>query len=109
MSEPNLVKVEWAGRQLFLHQDKLEEWHSNSTDSEKVLYINTHPDIRRGEQQPVAVHRERGTSNPDDLVLIMFSGQHILLERDQLDEWYNSSFEAHLEFIKRHPEVELKN
>ena len=99
MSEPNLVKVKWAGRQLFLHQDKLEEWHAKSTDSQKVQYINTHPGILGGEQQPVAVHRERDTPNPDDLVLVMWSGHQLLLERDQLDKWYHSSFEAHRDFV----------
>jgi hypothetical protein len=105
--EPNLVEVEWAGRKLFLHQDKLEEWHAKSTDQQKVQYINTHPGIR----EPVSVHRmeERDMQNPDDLVLVMWYGHKLLLEREQLDEWYHSSFEAHRDFVKRHPAAALKN
>lgn len=38
--------------------------------------------------------------------LLPFS-QVLLLERAQLDEWYNASYEDHVDFVQKHPETEL--
>lgn len=129
------MEVEWHGKKIFLKKDKLDEWHSVKSDEQRVDYINSHPDVR----DPVAVHRmkkDRNLQEPDDLVLVSWSGnkvrlqlsflncsilfsrflrpslnlgkQVLLLERAQLDEWYHSSFEDHVDFVQKHPETILK-
>ena len=37
------------------------------------------------------------------LVLVHWGGKSLLLEREQLDEWYSESYEDHLDFIERNP------
>ena len=91
-----IVEVNWAGNTLHFKKDKLDEWHSAKTADQKVDWINSHPEAR---DERVAVHREEestagGTVNPDELVLVSWSGKKLLLERAQLEEWYNSSFES---------------
>ena len=110
--ESDLVEVEWTGRKLFLKKDKLDEWHGMATEEQRVDYINDHPEFR-GSGDPIAVHRmkneKRSLQEPDDLVLVHWSGVKVLLlERSQLDEWYSSSFEDHLDFVKQHPETVLQ-
>ena len=107
--EPNLVEVSWGGRKIFLHQAKLDEWHRLKSADKKVEWINSHPEAR-GEN--VAVHREGGGSNdlqnPDDLVLVKWSGDKVLLfERKQLDDWYNGSYEDHVDYVETHPEARI--
>ena len=105
--EPTLVEVSWGGKKLYLHQSKLDEWHRLKTADKKVDWINSHPEAR-GEN--VAVHRESGRDlqNPDDLVLVKWSGDKLLLlERKQLDSWYSGSFEDHTDYVETHPETQI--
>jgi hypothetical protein len=134
----DLVEVEWHGKKLYLKKEKLDEWHAIDSNEQRVDYVNSHPEVRSG--QAIAVHRinrERALQEPDDLVLVHWSGtkvgsvtasvrcnadtprpsshhlalptlcQVLLLERAQLDEWYHSSFEDHVDFVQKHPEAQL--
>jgi len=109
--EANLVTVEWGGRKLYLHQSKLDEWHGLKSADKKVDWINDHPEAL---DKDVAVHREAGgerssIQNPEDLVLVKWSGDKLLLfERKQLDEWYSGSFEDHVDYVQQHPETQIQ-
>lgn len=108
MSEEPLVEVCWGGKKLHLHQSKLDEWHNMKTADKKVDWINSHPEAR---DRNVAVHRENGSElqTPDDLVLVKWSGDKLLLlERKQLDVWYHGSYEDHVDFVETHPETEIQ-
>jgi hypothetical protein len=109
--EADLVEVEWTGRKLFLKKDKLDEWHAMATDEQRVDYVNDHPEFRHT-GGPIGVHRmkneKQSLQEPDDLVLVHWSGSKVLLlERAQLDEWFSSSYEDHVDFVKQHPETVL--
>lgn len=102
----DIVEVNWAGNTLHFKRDKLDEWHSAKTVDQKVDWINSHPEAR---DERVAVHREAdsttgGTMNPDELVLVSWSGKKLLLERAQLEDWYNSSYESHVDYVHKHRE-----
>lgn len=76
----NLVEVEWHGKKIFLKKDKLDEWHGLDNAEKQVDYVNSHPEVRSGEA--IAVHRlqrERGLQEPDDLVLVHWSGSKVRL------------------------------
>lgn len=106
--ETALVEVSWGGKKLNLHQSKLDEWHSLKTADKKVEWINSHPEAMG---KNVAVHREglMDLQKPDDLVLIKWSGDKLLLlERRQLDDWYASSYEDHVDWVETHPETQIQ-
>jgi hypothetical protein len=73
-----LVEVEWHGKKLYLKKEKLDEWHAIESNEQRVDYVNSHPEVRSG--QPIAVHRinrERALQEPDDLVLVHWSGTKV--------------------------------
>ena len=86
--------------------------HGLKTADKKVDWINSHPEARG---QNVALHREnssavdRALQNSDDLVLVKWSGNKLLLfEREQLDAWYSGSYEEHVDYVETHPESQIQ-
>ena len=73
------IEVEWNGRKLLLSKDKLDEWHAMATDEQRVDYINSHHEYRHT-GDPIGVYRvspksvQRSLQEPDDLVLVHWSG-----------------------------------
>jgi hypothetical protein len=115
-SEPDkdFVEVTWGGKKLLLKESQLDEWYHNKSFEEKVDFVNQHPWIK----QPVGVHKFNNTKfnkdedlmDPSDYVLVRWSGDRVLLlERNQLDTWYDQSFEMHQEYVRRHPDCVLDN
>lgn len=107
--DDEIVEVNWAGKTLHFRKNKLDEWHAAKTADQKLDWINSHPEAR---DEDVAVHREKGfsaggTMNPDELVLISWSGKKLLLERAQLEDWYNSSYESHVDYVHKNRDAVL--
>lgn len=73
------IEVEWNGKKLLLSREKLDEWHAMATDEQRVDYINSHHEYRHS-GDPIGVYRmskadeKRGLQEPDDLVLVHWSG-----------------------------------
>jgi hypothetical protein len=106
MEEKNIVEVNWHGKTLYFTKDKMDEFYSKKSDEQRVEYINSHPEVKT----PVNIYRssDRQLQEPDDLVLVKWSGDKLLLlERQQLDDWYSGSYEDHVDFISKHPETLL--
>lgn len=95
------VTVEWGGNTLHINREHLDAWHSKTSD-QKVDWINQHPEAM---DESVAIHRGEdasGTTKPEELVLVSWSGKKLLLERSQLEKWYNSSYEEHKDYADKH-------
>jgi hypothetical protein len=77
--EIDQIEVEWNGKKLLLSKEKLDEWHAMATDEQRVDYINSHHEYRHS-GDPIGVYRmsktdeHRGLQEPDDLVLVHWSG-----------------------------------
>lgn len=73
------IEVEWNGKKLLLSREKLDEWHAMATDEQRVDYINSHHEYRHS-GDTIGVYRmskadeKRGLQEPDDLVLVHWSG-----------------------------------
>jgi len=58
----------------------------------------------------IPIHRFREipkepVKDMDNYVLVHWSNKALMLEKDQLEDWYKRSFEEHDDFVRRHPEV----
>lgn len=113
--EEDMVEVSWSGKKIFIARSKLDEWFHGKAFEEKVDYIESHPELKK----KVAFHHfghsagRHAAQAPEQVlnnyVLVHWSGnKELLLRREQLDEWYHGSYEAHVDFVKKHPECVLK-
>jgi hypothetical protein len=109
-----LVEVTWSGKTLFLNHAKLDEWyHQNFEDH--VYYVETHPWIVQkiplhNFEDPAETTEEGGVPerpDPNDYVMVQWSGKSLLLARKQLDDWYHNSFEHRVDYVHRHPSCEI--
>jgi hypothetical protein len=84
-AELPVVEVEWVGKKILLRKDKLDEWHAIATDEQRVDYINGNHEYRHT-GDPIGVYRisktneSRTLQEPDDLVLVHWSGVKVMTQ-----------------------------
>jgi len=107
--ESESVEVTWAGKKLVLEKEMLDKWYDNSFES-RDFYVKEHPWVK----QAIPLHKfsKPGEEKPEidmsKFVVVHFGGKSLLLQREQLDAWYAESPEDRAEFVKDHPEAEIK-
>ena len=100
------VEVTWSGKKLLLKRSSLDEWYHGKSYEDRVQYMEDHPFM----EQPVKIHHFDAIPDdtpPDltDYAVVHWSGNKvIMLPKAKLDEWYNSSYEQHVDYVKKHPE-----
>jgi hypothetical protein len=127
----DLIPVTWSGKGIYLRRSDLDEWHEESFE-DRVYFVEKNPWTQR-----IPLHQLPGLNNnsnnnnmestsiatldvdddgkaidsnpPNSAVVVHWSGKTLLLPRDHLEAWFNSSFELRCDFVKRHPSVEMKS
>ena len=103
------VEVTWSGKKIFLERDKLDEWYHGKSFEDRRDYVETHPYV----QQKIALHHfneiPQAPPDPEDYALVHWSGNKVLmLHKKQLDEWFHSSYEKHVDYVKKHPDCVIE-
>ena len=91
--EDSLIEVSWSGRKIFLDRTKLDEWYHEKSFEDRVDFVDTHPFVK-GMRLHHFNEIPKSPPDPDDYVLVHWSGKTLMLHRKQLDEWYESSYEV---------------
>ena len=116
----DLVQVSWSGKHIFIEKSKLDEWYSQSFE-EHEEYVKQHPwavqqipvhDFNRDmEKREAAAAKEEKPKEPLEMsnyVVVHWNNKSLLLPRDQLEIWYDDlGPEERMDYIKRHPSVEM--
>ena len=105
-SAKDFVEVTWSGKKLLLKRSQLDEWFHGKSFEDKVDYVRTHPFTVQ-----IPVHKfeskfdpKEELFDPDDYVLIHWSGKDLLLEKNMLDKWYDMPYEMHDDYVRHHPD-----
>jgi len=99
-------------KKLLIQKDFLENWYENSFEN-RDWYVKEHPwisqaiPIRKFKTATGEIEEPEGI-DLSQFVIVHFAGKSLLLKRDQLDKWYHESPEDRAEFVRSHPESEIK-
>ena len=98
--ENGLVEVTWSGKKIFLQKSKLDEWFHDASFEERVDYVESHPYIKQIPLHHFQDVPKESPPDPENYVMVHWSGNKaIMLPRQQLDDWYDGSYEQHVDYV----------